>query len=334
LVLYLHGAAMNRLPAIFALTLVTTGAVGFCQAEDPLFSRVPQGSVFNTDAATVTPENRGGTPERAEKVLKISQLADLLRGAGLEPETSSDETTTTVKLQHSRWTFPVVMALSEDRNLVQMVLLLSELKEKKLPPEKLLGIISANRDFQPVTFGFSEKSQRLELLVSLDNVRVSPSMLRAELRRLTTIAENTAALWEHDAAATAPAAAPPAAVPGNVGTQPAQSAPAQQQPAQQPAIAQQAPAQTAPSLIGKWSAARSAKEAFAMALNTDNSFVLVHVKDGKQTRSTGKFTLSGSRLTLTITEGGKLTASISSITASSFDFVPASGTKLTFKKAS
>jgi hypothetical protein len=113
-----------------------------------------------------------------------------------------------------------------------------------------------------------------------------------------------------------------------------------QQPSQpqQPAIAQQIPAPAAaaatPSLIGKWSAARSDKEAFAMALNADSSFVLVHVKDGKQTRSTGKFTLSGSQLVLTITAGSKLTASISGATANSFDFTPASGIKLSFKKAS
>ena len=59
-----HGAAMTRLPAIFALTLVTTGAVSLCHAEDPLFSRVPTGSVFSTDAATATPDAKG-TPERA-----------------------------------------------------------------------------------------------------------------------------------------------------------------------------------------------------------------------------------------------------------------------------
>jgi hypothetical protein len=327
---------MTRTLAIFALTLVTTGAAQLCNAEDPLFSRVPAGSVFSsTSAAPSVPEvDRSGKPERAEKVLKISQLAELLKEAGYAPEAAADDTYITVKLQHSRWTFPVVLALNGDLSRVQLVMLLSELKEKPLPMGNLLGIISANRDFQPVTFGYTEKTQRLELLVSVENVRVSPSMLRAELRRLATVAENTAALWELDSTSSAP---PPAAGSNTAAQQPAQQ-PTQPQ---QPAIAQPAPPTTAPaaapstpSLVGKWAASRSDKEAFAMALNTDNSFVLVHVKDGKQTRSTGTFTLTGSQLVLSVTAGSKLTASIASVTATSFDFVPASGTKLTFKKAS
>lgn len=326
---------MKRPLAILAMTLVTTGAITLSTQADDLFSRVPTSSVFSSsaEATPTTPDVQTVSPERVEKVLKISQLADLLRDAGLEPEMNADETAATVKLQHARWTFPVVMGLTEDRERLNLVMLLSDLSTKKLPADKLLSLLSGNLDHQPVMFAYSEKQQRLELFLSIENEGVSPKLLRDELRRLETIAEQTAALWEIDPpAATAPSAPAPAA-----------AAPATTAPAGQPAQSQQTTAaptpaagNAAPSLVGKWSASRSDKEAFAIALNQDNTFVLVHIKDGKQNRSTGKFTLEGGQLTLSISAGGKLVATIGSLTASTFDFTPQGGSagKLTFKKAS
>jgi len=60
------------------------------------------------------------------------------------------------------------------------------------------------------------------------------------------------------------------------------------------------------------------------------------VKDGKQSKSTGKFTLTGSQLTLTTSDGGKFGGTVSNLTVKSFDFTPPSGAtgKLTFQKAS
>jgi uncharacterized protein (TIGR03066 family) len=323
---------MKRPFAIFAFTLVTTGAITLSAHADDLFSRVATGSVFSSsaEAAPATPDVETASPELVEKVLKISQLADLLRDAGLEPELNADETAATVKLQHARWTFPVVMGLSEDLERLSVVMLLSDLTTKKLPAERLLALLSANLDHQPAMFAYSEKQQRLELFLSIDNAGLSPKLLRDELSRLSTIAEQTAALWEIDPpAATAPAATTPttaAPTTANPTTAPASTAPAASAPAAGSA---------APSLVGKWSASRTDKEAFAIALNQDNTFVLVHIKDGKQNRSTGKYTLEGGQLTLTISAGGKLVATISNLTASTFDFAPQGGTaaKLSFKKA-
>lgn len=320
-----YGARMKRPLAILALTLVTAGTVTLSVQADDLFSRVPTSSVFSssTESAAATPDTPAAVPDRLEKVLKIGQLADLLRDAGLVPELNAEETAATVQLQHARWTFPVVMGLTEDRERLNLVMLLSDLGTKKLPADRLLSLLSANLDHQPVMFAYSEEQQKLELFVSIENSQISPKLLRDELRRIATVAEQTAALWEIDPpAAAAPVAAAPAA------TVPASTV---------PAATATAPAtgSAAPSLIGKWSASRSDKEAFAIALNQDNSFVLVHIKDGKQNRSTGKFTLEGGQLTLTITAGSKLVATIGNLTDSTFDFTPQGGkaAKLSFKKA-
>jgi hypothetical protein len=66
---------------------------------------------------------------------------------------------------------------------------------------------------------------------------------------------------------------------------------------------------SAPNLVGKWSAARSNAEAFAMQLNGDGSFVLVSVKNGKQSKAAGRFTFTGGQLALAVSDGGKLVGS-------------------------
>jgi hypothetical protein len=164
-------------------------------------------------------------------------------------------------------------------------------------------------------------------MMSLDNDSISPRLMREELRRLAQMAENTASLWEvaaNNVAASAPAA----------GGKPAgQNITINTSAAKQNAAAPAAGTSTASSLLGKWSAARSEKEAFAIQLNADNTFVLVYVKDGKQSRSSGQFTLSGGQLTLTGSDGAKFSGSVGSVTAKTFDFTPPSTAKLTFQKA-
>ena len=87
-------------------------------------------------------------------------------------------------------------------------------------------------------------------------------------------------------------------------------------------------------VVGKWSAARSKTEAFAMQLNSDGKFMLVAVKNGKETKSEGQFTFREGQLTLAAKDGGKLIGSVSALTADAFEFTPqnvAAG-KLTFKR--
>lgn len=319
---------MTRPLFVLTLSLCAAGQMAFSSVSqaDELFSRVPIDKVFTPTGPSPSPEiGPRQSIERGQKVLSISQLADLLRDAGLEPQVDEEvEKIANVRLQHARGIFEISLALTDNRDEIEMVLRLTDLDGKQLPAEKLLALLAANREHQPAVFSFSEKRKRLELWRSVTNIDISPRALREELRRLTTIAESTAGLWDIGLAA-APSPAP------QQGTQPA--------PAPQPAPSTGQPP-TANTLLstltGKWSAARSAKEAFAMALNADGSFVLVYVKDGKQSRSTGRFTLQGTQLSLNGSDGSKLSGTISSVTEKSFEFTPqgSSAGKLSFQKAS
>jgi len=306
-------------------------------AEDELFSRIPIDTVFSKTPETPATPSRPSASEKSIRVLNIEQLGDLLKEAGLNPEVA--ETTASIKVEQGKRTFTTILGLDESRDQIVVIMRLAEMEGKSLPAEKLLMMMTVNRDLRPAMFSYSEKNKRLELIAGLENDQISGRKLKDEVKRLAGIADNMSPLWELDAAQ-APAAAAPSqnAIANNPA--PAQTnttAPAQQRPAAG-APAATAPAATAANstILGRWSAARSAKEAFAMQLNADSSFVLVYVKDGKQSKSTGKYTLTGSQLSLATDDGGKFGGSVSNITAKSFEFTPPTGNsgKLTFQKAS
>ncbi len=316
--------------------LVVAGASASSSRADDLFSSIPIDTVFapkgDASPGQARPDEKS---ERVQRVLNITQLTDILRDAGLEPE--ADESAVLVKLQHARWTFPIVLGLDESQERIVMLVRLADLTGKSaLSSERLLALLGAGRELRPASFTYSEKHKRVELLMTIDNDAISPRMLREELRKLGQLAENTAGLWDMSApntnVATTPAAPAAGAKAGqnltintNGGAKNAAAPPAGVGAAAAPAAAG--------SLLGKWSAARSNKEAFAIQLNGDSTFVLVYIKDGKQSRSSGKFTLSGSQLTLTGSDGTQFSGGVSGVTAKTFDFAPPRGTKLTFQKA-
>jgi hypothetical protein len=323
-----NGVIMTRfyLQSAFCLSAVALASVltGGAAAEDELFTRIKIDTVFNKDAEPPPTTTRGNdTVEKRVRVLNVAQLGDLLKEAGMEPEVG--EAAVSVKTQHSKWTFTSVLGLDENRQQIVVLMRLLDLEGKSpISAERLTMMLTVNRDLRPAMFTYSEKNKRLELLKGLDNDQISGRMLRDELKRLAQLAENMAPLWEVEAA------------PAPSTTAPAPTSPAPNSVANKPAPQPAAPAPAATNtMLGQWLATRSAKEAFAMQLNADNSFTLVYVKDGKQSKSTGKYTLTGSQLSLSTNDGGKFSGSVTNITSKSFDFTaPNSASKLTFQKAS
>jgi hypothetical protein len=330
----------------FSAAVLSTLAMTVCTHNaaraDDLFSRVQINSVFSQTGGTAAPQSGQVPPElteRRQKVLSTSQLVDLLRDGGLASQADGDATVT-LDLAHPRGPFPVVIGLSEDREQLVVLLLLSQLDaQQTLSTDRLLGLLAANKEHRPAMFSYSDSRKRIELVLSLTNQDISGRLLRDELQRLATIAESTASLWEAapssgsvaaqpaPQATTTPAATPPAVAPTVTATAP------RQVPAAAPT---QVTSAAAAGLVGRWSAARSASEAFAILLNNDGTFTLVYVKDGKQSQSKGQYSVASGQLVLTTAEGAKFSGSLTNISSKSFDFSPTGSTagKLTFQRAS
>jgi uncharacterized protein (TIGR03066 family) len=309
---------------ILAVSLAGAGLLAVETRADDLFSRVSTSSVFGQTNSTTPAPQGPEAPERGRRIGTAGQLVDMLRDAGLEPE-ADGERVVNVKLQHAKWTFPIAMGINEAGDQIRLAMTLSQFEAGKHPTStQLLALLGANREHQPAFFSFSEKRRQIELFLSIPNEQITTRLLREELRKAATIAESTASLWDGGSAA-------PSATTTPVAAAPSKSTPAT-------TIARTSQPQSAPisgnNLVGKWSAARSTTQAFAMQFKADGTFVLVSVIDGKQSKATGKFSLNASQLTLT-TDNGTSTANLTNVSASSFDFTPPSkaGAKLTFKKA-
>jgi cell division septation protein DedD len=290
---------------------------------DDLFSQIKSDSVLGNSSAVATP---GTKPEdlRGRKLLNQAQLMDAFRDAGMEP-LADGERGASVKLQHSRWTCSFIAELSEDNEQIGLTLLLSLIDAKQLPAaDRVLALLSANRQRKSAFFAYNSTRKCLELVTQITNERVTPRNLREELRQLATIADSTASSWE---VTTSTTAAPKSVVAAN--TTPA--AGSTTAPSASPAPT---PAPT-PVLTGRWSATRSATEAFALLLNTDGSFALAYVKDGKTVKSTGQFTFASNQLTLTGSDSSKFVGSVSNATEKGFDFTiqGSAASKLQFQKA-
>jgi len=157
-----------------------------------------------------------------------------------------------------------------------------------------------------LSFAYRADQKRFEIGQTLLNRSIGSNELRRAVDRLVRVAGETKSLWQIEA------------------------------PAANNASSDQAERNAStPSLVGKWSAARSKTEAFAVQFNGDNTFVLVYVNGGRQTRSNGKYSVSSSKLTLEGKDGFRLAGSINSPSNSEFRFVPENSTStgLTFKRA-
>jgi hypothetical protein len=154
--------------ALCLTALVLAGQAARPASADDLFSSIPIDTVFAPPSASTTP-TPGRPDEKADRivrVLNITQLTDLLRDAGLEPE--ADESAVLVKLQHSRWTFSVVLGLDESGEQIVILMRLADLAGKaSLPSERLLALLSANREHRPAVFSYSDKHKRIELMLNL-----------------------------------------------------------------------------------------------------------------------------------------------------------------------
>lgn len=260
--------------------------------------------------------------------LALPQIADLLGTAGFEPQ-KDGEYIVVARVAFDKWKFPVAITLSGDGERVHMSMMLARYDQKMPTADKMLALLASNRTHAPAFFSYSDDRKQMELLSSVPNDRPTLEAIKAELERMGTIAGKTITLWEPNLP---PGAVTNGQVPNNT------QAPNNGQIANNSTVAPTNPqpsGQTGPVLTGKWAAARSQTEAFALLLNQDSTFTLVYVNNGKQSRSTGRFTLDNNQLSLNADTGARIAGNFSMTTENTFELIPGTNpaSKLTFNRA-
>lgn len=293
------------LHTLAAAVIVAFGSATFADGDD-LFSDVRTNSVFdslspgNTDFGTKTT-----SPKR---VTRPEEVRDMLKSAGFEAKVASSRTVTTKK-ELAPWTFPVMVILSEDETSLTIVLGLNTIKDvsRDLSAKTLLELMTASQKNAPALFAYHAKRERTELSMAMKNRGLTGQLLRDAVNRLAILAKSTDKIWALQT------------------EKPAQSE-------TKPENNQQ-PTTTAATLVGKWSAARSATEAFAVEFTANGTFNLVYINKGKQTKSTGKFTVTAGSLSLVGNDGLKLEGKLTRDSDTQFSLAVRNSRSLVFKKA-
>ncbi|MEZ6128161.1 MAG: hypothetical protein R3C59_05740 [Planctomycetaceae bacterium] len=308
---------MPRFHLLLIGALLLTRSHSTFAADEDLFSEIRTNLVFDH----VTPDRTAGAGSirSARRITDAEALRDLLKVVGFEAKVGGDRSVVTQK-QLGKWTFPVLVLLSDDETTVNIVLGLSTIKDvsKELTSETLLKFMTASQNHAPAIFSYHSRRQRTELSVVVKNQDLTGQSLRDEINRLAVIARDNEVMWDNSQAAdkakpTAPAPAAPAPT-----TTPTQTTPTQTD---------------SEKLTGRWSAARSDKEAFAVEFTAGGTFKLVYINDGQQTRSSGTFRVAEELLTLTGTDGLKLQGKLTVRSDSEFRFQPKDATELVFARA-
>ena len=325
---------------VVGLQFVGTSLV-VAQEEDSLFSGVDAVAAFENDSDVVSDGATSGSV-RESRLISTNDLLRTLQDANFEGAVIGTRAVATKK-QLGPWQFPVLVTLSENEQDVTIVLGLRRVSDpQKVPATRLLQLLETNEKSGRISFVFNRERNRLELFSLIGNTGITGQTLRDQINRLAILARDTESLWNLEESAggasenslEAENSGATKVVEPSVATSPLNTAQATA-PATQ--TLPQAAAVYKDSLHGRWSASRSATEAFAILLNTDNTFVLVNVSGGKQARSTGTFSLASNQLTLEGSDGSRLGGTVTLVSGSEFRFEPqstvATSAVLTFRKA-
>ncbi|MEO2030651.1 MAG: hypothetical protein ABGZ35_01055 [Planctomycetaceae bacterium] len=284
---------MSKILSILAAAMIAAVGPVCFAGGDDLFSDVRTNSVF--DGSSSGNPDDGRTPASPTRITRPEEVRELLKSAGFEAKVASNRTVTTAK-ELEPWTFPVMVILSEDVTSVNIVLGLSTIKDvsRELPAEKLLKMMEACQKNAPALFAYHAKRQRTELSLVLKNQNLTGLLLRNEINRLAILAKNTGQTWARKT---------------------------------------RTPATTGVALVGRWSAAGSAGEAFALEFAANGRFNLVYINNGQQTNSTGRFTVTAGSLRLVGNDGMKLEGRLTLNSAAQFRFEIQNSRALVFEKA-
>ncbi|HIE98976.1 MAG TPA: hypothetical protein EYG03_06200 [Planctomycetes bacterium] len=296
---------------VFALIMTaTTLAVA---DDDDLFSDVRTNAVF--DSVTNTDNAAKTETTRPKAITNAKTLREVLMSVGFDASIEGNRAATTTK-QLNPWTFSVLVTISDDEKTIGIRLGLSVIKdEKQLSTETLLQLMSASQKHAPSQFTYSAKRQRTELSTFMTGNRLTGQQIRDEINRLAILAKETSAIW--------------AVADSRTGS----DKPSPEVPKTPAAPSTPSVSGSPQSLSGTWSAIRSDTEAFAVAFKADGTFNLVYVNDGKQTKTSGKFSINSGSLSLAGSDGIRLVGKLTRVSDREFRFAPQKTAVLTFTKA-
>jgi hypothetical protein len=308
---------MRKTLFVAVLSLSTSLMASARAGDDGLFSPLRLNTTSPSSGKTAS------TQTRPSPLSNATAIQTLLLAAGYTARIDERDTLR-IEISRGDWTAPVLIGLADAGRQLRMAMRLTEPEANTIiAPKTLREMLQANRSNWGGFFALAGEPQRIELVKTISNNGLDSEQFREELDKLADMADSTKQIWKSEGvrirqatedtepassetATPAPstAASPPQTPATAAPTTPATPAPATTQPETNSA------ATATTSLAGKWIATPTTTEAFALQMDADSSFKLVHVKGTKSTKSKGTWTLSGTTLTLKGDDSTTITGTI------------------------
>ena len=289
---------MRLYPSVAASLLLVVTTISTSFASDDLFSGVAIESVFNS-AGSAEATDAKSSLDTTTRLTDAESVLALLQSAGLEAKKATSKRVET-KLKQNGWSLPVAVQVDVDQDLILATMTLVKLEDSSsLNASKLLQLLTVNYGENKSYFAYNADDKKLQVRHQLSNRGLTAVDLLQTLREMADLAISRQSLWTSAKEASSP----------KVATTKSTQIP-----------------------TGVWVASISADEAFAIRLDADQSFKLVHVKGKQETTSTGKMSLSGSQIRLTTSDGKSVSGRVSDISSKAFTF-QLGGRSLVFKKS-
>ena len=299
---FVQGVAMHRffLPALSAALLLSFctnfNTTDLYAQDENLFSEVAMESVFeeidDNKESTATrnyrtaPENQSFT-----RITGASMLQEVVKATGYTP--TVDDGIVTFEMKHDGWIFPVTMSVVLEEDRITCDFSLASIEDKStVSRDKLLDLLTSGDPKLNAFFGYSDVDQQIQLRAALSNRSVTARQLKTDLSRLADLAVGKSDVWSAIASEEATKTSTTTLPENN--SQPTTPTDRSNNTTTQSQVTNS----TKASIIGTWSATISESEAFALKINVDKTFQLVHVKGGKSTVSKGTASSLGTKLTL------------------------------------
>ncbi len=304
----------------FAILAASFGETSCLRAEDSLFSEVAMESVFEKNATLSADVASIGDGQTLDRVTGVSSLILALKAAGFTAKQDNDRAI--IQVDHAGWKLPVTLEVQVEQDRIVCEMALVEIKDvTSVTTDALLGLLSSGDVTSGAFFAYDSKTKLVQVRTSIQNRAITARQLKADLLHLASLAEKHAGVWSKLNAKPATKTAGATATGSN-------------------ATAANVPATNATnlSIVGRWAAALSSGESFAMEFGADSTFKLVTIKSGKSSVSKGKTTRVGNQLTLAGDDKTTLNCSLVQTTNDKFqlsinDAKGVTKVKLNFSKA-
>ena len=223
------------------------------------------------------------------------------------PDGTEDRVLVETVLQE--WSLPLYFSLARESNDIHIELTLAKMNSRaKLDGNSLVKLLQANDNDRRMNFVCSQEEPNLVLLKhTISNQSVTPDKLRETIDAMTGFAINHAKTWSKLQAFSA-----------TTGTQTTSTKLASKSSASKTAASLKRSPTAKLTLLGLWSARITDREAFAIRIQKDGRFQLIHVKSGQSKASNGKATRSGNQLTLKGDEGVTIVGTVIQTTNQAF----------------